>query len=50
MISNHFYCKEHDYNNYLKLLSDFQRKMDNMNKSERKELDGDDYVDNDNEP
>lgn len=51
MVSNHFYVKEAAYNNYLKFLSDFQGKMDNMNKSEGGELDDDsDDIDNDHEP
>lgn len=51
MVSNHFYVKEAAYNNYWKLLSDFQRKMDNVNKSEGGELDDDsDDIDNDHEP
>lgn len=51
LVSNHFYVKEAAYNNYWKLLSDFQRKMDNVNKSEGGELDDDsDDIDNDHEP
>lgn len=39
MISNPSHFKEAEYNNYLRLFPDSERRMDNMNGNEGKELD-----------